>query len=106
MCFNHFKGLIMQNIWTSSSGRIELDLTMEQASKGYHSGQCDRDIVELRSYPEIENQLQKLDPLVVKNELKETGGWDNVELANHEDNLDRLLWIACGDLIEMEVSDD
>ena len=92
----------MENIWTSSSGRIELDLTMEQASKGYHTGQCDRDIVELRSYPDIENQLQALDHLLVKAELKEMGAWDDVELSNHENNLDRLLWIACGDLIEME----
>lgn len=93
----------MENIWTSSSGRIELNLTMEQASKGYHSGQCDTDIVELRSCLEIENQLQKLDPLIVKSELKEMGAWDDVELSNHENNLDRLLWIACGDLIEWEV---
>lgn len=100
------KGIIMENIWTSSSGRIELDLTMEQASKGYHTGKCDGDILELRSYSEIEDQLQKLDPLIVKSELKEMGAWDDLELSNHEDNLDRLLWIACGDLVEMEVSDD
>jgi len=96
----------MENIWSSSSGRIELDLTMEQASKGYHTGQCDGDIVELRSIPKIENQLQALDPLLVKSELKEMGAWDDVELSNHEDNLDRLLWIACGDLIEMELQND
>lgn len=92
----------MKHIWTSSSGRIELDLTMEHAEKGYHSGQCESDIKELRSYPEIENQLQRLDPDLVRNELKELGGWDTEELLDNENNLDRLLWIACGDLIEWE----
>ena len=96
----------MSNIWSSSSGRIELDLTIEQASKGYHSGQCDNDIRELRSYPEIENQLQALDPQLLKNELGEFGAWDDEELSNHENNLDRLLWIACGDILDMEIEND
>jgi hypothetical protein len=93
----------MENIWSSSNGRIELNLTMEQAGKGYHQGQCDFDIDELMQCPAIINQLKALKPALVRDELKEYGAWDSDELANHADNLTRLLWIACGDLIEGDI---
>ena len=96
----------MKLIWSSSSGRIELDLTIEQISKGYHTGQCDADIAELRHHPKIASQLVLLKPKLVASELKEYGAWDDVELLDHENNLDRLLWIACGDLIEEESEND
>jgi len=86
--------------WSSSSGAIELALTFEQASKGYHQGQCDLDISELRSEPQISGQLDKLTPAAVHKTLKEYGAWDDVELSDHGANLDRLLWIACADLVE------
>lgn len=92
----------MENIWESSSGRIALNLSMNEAGKGYHSGACDLDIAELRTMAHIDNQLKSIDPELLISELKEFGAWDSKELANHEDNLDRLLWIACGDLIDRQ----
>lgn len=86
--------------WSSSSGRIELNLTKAQAAQGSHSGVCDADIAYLRTVSSIRRQLEKLDPVVVNEELKEYGAWDEEERANHDDNLDRLLWIACGDIVE------
>lgn len=88
------------NYWSSSSGRIELDISPEESSKGYHQGQCDDDIAELRQVPHIKKQLDALDPQLVAQELKETGGWDETELADHDANLARLLWIACSDIAE------
>jgi hypothetical protein len=88
--------------WSSSSGAIELALTFEQASKGYHQGQCDADIAELRTDPQIAEQFDKIGPAAVREILKEYGTWNEVELSDHEANLDRLLWIACADLVEQE----
>jgi len=34
--------------------------------------------------------------------LQEYGGWEPAQLANHADNLERLLWIACGDLVDYQ----
>jgi hypothetical protein len=45
-------------------------------------------------------QLQKLDRALVASELREYGAWDSDELADHAQNLQRLLWIACGDIAE------
>lgn len=91
--------------WSSSSGRIELDIPKGLASLGYHSGACDSDIEELMNIDSIWHQLSKIAPKVLSDELKEFGAWDSEELANHEDNLARILWIACGDLVDGENND-
>jgi len=41
-----------------------------------------------------------LDPLKVREVLRDCGAWDDDELSDHDANLDRLLWIACGDIVE------
>jgi hypothetical protein len=86
--------------YTSSSGRIELRITRAEAAQGSHVGECDQSIHELRQVPRIRRQLAKLDAKVLAAELKEFGAWDAKELANHDANIDRILWIACGDINE------
>lgn len=86
-------------MWFSTgSGRINLQLTKEQAHTGYHQGSCDEDIAYLRTVPAIRRQLAKIDPATLASELSEYGAWDDDELADHEVNLDRILWLACGDI--------
>ena len=87
-------------LWTDSYGLIELNITKAQAHTGHHQGQCDSDIKKLRGVPAIKRQLNRLDPLKVREALREYGAWDVIELADHDANLDRLLWIACGDIVE------
>lgn len=86
--------------FTTSSGRIEFQLTLEQAEKGYHSGACDSGIAELLTDPGIAATLAALDPALLAEELEEYGAWEADELANHADNIARLLWTACGDIVE------
>jgi hypothetical protein len=69
-------------------------------SIGYHSGACDLDIEELMSLDSIKAQLSGIAPQVLSDELKEYGAWDDSELSNHSDNLARILWLACGDLVD------
>jgi hypothetical protein len=38
-------------------------------------------------------------------ELKEYGAWDAEELADHEQNLQRILWLASGDITEQDGCD-
>jgi len=86
--------------WTDSHGFIELQLDPEDAATGYHSGQCDDDIAALRAVPYIAEQLERLDPETVARSLRDWGAWDDAELAKHDDNLSRLLWLACADIVE------
>lgn len=86
--------------WSSSSGRIELQMTLKQAQACSHPGPCDGDVALLRQEPKIKRQLDKLDPRLVCSELSEYGAWDDIELSDHNRNLDRLLWIAANDITE------
>jgi hypothetical protein len=93
-------------LWfTSSSGRIELQMTMEHAESASHQGDCDEDTRELSKVPAIAEQLTKIDPAVLSAELKEYGAWDAEELSDHDQNLQRVLWLAAGDISERDGCD-
>ena len=86
--------------YMTSSGKIELKITREQAHIGSHQGKCDEAIAYLRTVPAIRRQLDKLNPQTVSDELAEHGAWDDEQLADHDENLSRLLWVACGDIVD------
>ena len=86
--------------WSESLGRIELQIAREDAESASHPGPCDADVARLRDVPYIREQLDRLPPALVVECLREYGAWDAEELADHDANLDRLLWIACGDISE------
>lgn len=91
-------------LWfTSSSGRIELQMTLEQARSASHQGACDDDVDALSRVPEIATQLAAIDPTILRAELREYGAWDGQELADHDQNLQRLLWLAAGDISEQSI---
>jgi hypothetical protein len=88
-------------LWfTSGCGRIEIGMTLDDAKYGAHQGQCDEDVLALAKVPEIETQLEAIDPTVLVRELQEYGAWDENELADHQQNLQRILWLACNDIKE------
>lgn len=86
--------------FTSSSGRIELQMTKAQAHSAHHSGPCDDDVMTLSKNPVIARQLAKINPIALRAELREYGAWDAAELADHAQNLQRILWLAAGDITE------
>ena len=89
--------------WSTSSGRIELNVTKAQAATCSHPGPCDADVKALRQVPAIRRQLAKVGDGILRQELREYGAWDDEQLADHDANLDRLLWIACCDIAEGNV---
>lgn len=86
--------------YSSECGSIELAITLADARSGYHPGQCDVDITALRRVPYIAEQLASIDVAALRSDLRQWGAWDDSELADHESNLDRLLWLACGNIVE------
>ena len=50
--------------------------------------------------PKVKAQLSRIPADALRAHLKEYGAWDSDELSDHEDNLARTLWIACGDASE------
>lgn len=90
--------------FTSSHGTIEIEMTMAQAKSASHQGQCDADVLELSQNRKIRRQLERIDPAALRKELAEYGAWDEQELADHEQNIQRILWIAAGDIVENQGS--
>ena len=84
----------------------ELRINLRDARGASHTGACDEDVAALRQVPYIAEQLDKLDAAKVVAYLREFGAWDDEELAaNHQANLDRVLWLACGNVVEDEHAD-
>lgn len=90
--------------YSSSFGSIELGIILSDARSASHSGDCADDVKALSQVPYIAGQLAKIDAQKLRDELKEYGAWDEVELSDHQANLERLLWIACGDIVDQEAS--
>ena len=86
--------------YSSSSGRIELRMTMEQARSASHQGKCDEDVLTLSKVPEIRVQLDAIKPCDLSEELRGYGAWDKEELADYTQNLQRILWLAAGDIVD------
>lgn len=84
---------------STSSGRIELNITKEQAASTFLPGQdCQGEVEAVMKSPALARQLKKLDPALVADELREYGAWDDEELKDHDQNLVRLVWVLCGDI--------
>lgn len=86
--------------WCTGSGRINLEMTQEQAESCSHSGSCDDDVAALSREPGIAKQLGEMDRALLASELEEYGAWDETELADHDQNLQRVLWLAAGDIAD------
>jgi len=78
--------------------RFVLQMTRAQAESASHSESCDDDVMALSRAPKIARQLRALDPADVRAELAEYGAWDDAELSDHAQNLQRILWIAAGNI--------
>lgn len=87
----------------STGNRVRLKITLAQARSASHPGQCDDDVLALSRVPAIARQLRKLSPDSVRRELSEYGAWSDDELSDHDENLQRILWIAACDINERNV---
>ena len=97
----------MRNYWWSESlGRLTLKLTMNDARNCSHSGSCN--VEQLSQIPRIKKQTEKWDHETLKDSLREFSAWDDVvvELSNHEQNVRRMIWIACNDIVENDEEDE
>lgn len=88
--------------YTSGCGRIQLIITKKQVATCSNSGHCDADVLALSKVPSIARQLAKVSHGYLRDELRGYGAWADAELSDHAQNLQRILWIACGDIADRE----
>lgn len=78
----------------------ELLLKKDDVMSGFHPGDCADDICAIAKESYISDQLNALDNEAVRKELTDYGSWSDSDLADHEENKRRLLWVACGDIFD------
>ena len=90
----------MKTLWNASNYGNDLKLTMSDAKSVCHSGACDDDVDYLMTKPYVIRQLAQINPEQLRKELYEYGAWDDDELADHNENLKRWVWISGRDIVE------
>ena len=94
----------MKKWYSSSCGKIELELTVEDAKSGAHAGQCDDDIAALAQVPYVAAQLDTITPETAKAVATEAGrndyGHGPEDMNDHQANLHFILWDACWMIVE------
>jgi hypothetical protein len=83
---------------------LTIKLTLDEARSASHPGQCGADVRALSLVRHVARQLAKLDKVAVREELRSYGAWDDEELLDNEQNLQRLLWLAAGDIADQGYS--
>lgn len=79
----------------------EFDMTREQAAQCSHQGECIHDVEAV--IPELD--LSGIDPEELRIELSEYGAWDDEELSNHDENLNRWVWLCACDIMDGRYDD-
>lgn len=79
--------------------RFVITMTKAQAEACSHPGPCDSDVKFLSEQPAIKRMLKKINSEDIAKELKEYGAWNAQELADKDQNVQRILWIAAGNII-------
>jgi len=78
-----------------------LNITKAVANECSRSGNNEYSVNYYMNLPKYKKQLLKLDKEQVRQELNDLGAWEDDELKNHEDNLQRLFWLSCGNIMDM-----
>ena len=79
----------------------ELSITKAVAQECSKSGNNEDNVNYYMNLPKYRKQLDKLNKESVRAELNDLGVWEDEELENHEDNLQRLFWLKCSDIMDM-----
>lgn len=83
-----------------NTNRFSFDIPENIALMVPNHGPADSAILATSNMPVIAKQLATINQDDLKAELKEYGAWDNDELSNHAENIQRILWIACCEIKE------
>lgn len=88
--------------WSSSSGKVELNITLSDAKLCSHMGHCDSDVTYMLGLPKYAKQMSALSKDGIVEELREYGAWSTKDLSDVLQNERRIFWIACCDLAERD----
>jgi len=98
-----------ESLYWASFNRFELRLPGECITDCSASGSVDDAVAywapRVRKQIEADNFPNKPTPAKIREELKEYGAWDADELKDDEQNFQRLIWIAAGNIADDDEQD-
>ena len=74
----------------------EITMTRDQAASASHQGRCDDDVAYLAKILDTSG----IDPETLRKELKEYGAWTDEQLSDHQENVERWIWLCASDIKE------
>lgn len=80
--------------------RFVIRMTKADALSGGRSGRADEAVAVLVRKPQIRRQLNKIGPARIREELQETGAWDDDDLRDDDANRRRIVWVAARNIKE------
>lgn len=95
-------GEVMAPYYSLVGGAVEFELTIDDALSVSGPGDATSNVDALMRVPYVREQLDKIDPEELRRELEGYGAWGEEELADHEENLRRFVWVAGNNIVELE----
>lgn len=89
-------------IWSDGSGVLNLSFTRAQVYSVPCQGSADEAVHKLSLMPSILIQFAFMSDSFLRSILRPYGAWEDKELEDRQDNIHRLIWIACLDIQEEE----
>jgi hypothetical protein len=80
--------------------RFVLSIPLECVEDCAHQGQCDDDVEWWTPRVMLAEPNAGISDDDIREELREYGAWEDEELSDTEENLRRILWIACCNIVE------
>lgn len=90
----------MANKLYASLNYFDLYFTRQDVDSMPSGGQCDDAVKIIAKKPYITRQFAAIDNSKLINELSGYGAWDDIELQDKQANIERIIWISCGDIKE------
>jgi hypothetical protein len=77
--------------------RFELKLFPQAVEDCYHQGDCLSDV---QFWLDKIREINQIDDVKIKEELKEYGAWDDEELNDINKNWEKIIWLGAGNIQE------
>lgn len=91
--------------WINGSGSIVLNIPDDVVSACTQSGDNEEAVKRCVAHKDIQKQLCALDSAEVAKCIKDNfADIDPIELMNTHANLERLLWMACWDIVDNNIN--
>ena len=78
-----------------------LNITKAVAKECSKSGNNENSVNHYMNLPKYKRQLSKINKDELISELNDLGVWEDDELKNHNDNLQRVFWLSCGNIMDI-----